>query len=297
MTSGFSEGELGGVVEVVLQGRWTPAAAEPFTSGRAQRLVVNHALGADEPDLGFLEGLPVRELVVLDRRVRSLKPVEALGANLSKLSVTTHPSAVLDLGRLPGLLELAAEWSQVRGSWASASASGLLRAALRGYTAADLIPLGAAPGLVQVDLKDRPRLESLRGASALPALRRLAVVGAAALTDIDDLRTLGRLEELELEACRGVGALDAVADCRALTRFNASDCGDVASLRPLRDLARLRHLRLYGTTRVLDGDLSVLADLPVLEDLRMRSRREYRPSVAEIQALRPRVSPGAGPDE
>lgn len=295
MTSGFSEGELGGVVEVVLQGRWTPAAAEPFTSGRAQRLVVNHALGADEPDLGFLEGLPVRELVVLDRRVRSLAPVEALGANLSKLSVTTHPSAVLDLGRLPGLRELAADWGQVRGSWASAP--GLVRAALRGYTAADLLPLGAAPGLVQVDLKDRPRLESLRGASGLPALRRLAVVGAPALTDLDDLRSLDRLEVLEVEACRGVDALDTVAGCRALTRFNASDCGDVASLRPLRDLARLRHLRLYGTTRVLDGDLSVLADLPVLEDLRMRSRREYRPPVAEIQALLPRVSPGAGHDE
>lgn len=295
MTSGFSEGELGGVVEVVLQGRWTPAAAEPFTSGRAHRLVLNHALGADEPDLGFLEGLPVRELVVLDRRVRSLAPVVALGASLRTLALTTHPSAVLDLERFPGLRELGADWSQVSGSWASAP--GLVRAALRGYAAADLLPLGTAPGLVEVDLKDRPRLESLRGASGLPALRRLAVVGAAALTGIDDLRTLDRLEVLELEACRGVDALDTVAGCRALTRFNASDCGDVASLEPLRDLARLRHLRLYGTTRVLDGDLSVLADLPVLEDLRMRSRREYRPSVAEIQALLPRVSPGAGCDE
>lgn len=295
MTSSFSEGERNGVVEVVLQGRWTPAAAEPFTSGRAHRLVLNHALGADAPDLGYLEGLPIRELVVLDRRVRSLAAVETLGASLRRLAVTTHPSAVLELGRLPGLRDLAADWSQVCGSWASAT--GLVRAALRGYTAADLLALGTAMGLVQVDLKDRPRLASLRGATGLPALRRLAVVGAPTLTDIDDLQTLDRLEVLELEACHGVDGLDTVADCRALTRLDASDCGDVASLRPLRDLTRLRHLRLYGTTRVLDGDLSVLADLPVLEDLRMRGRREYRPSVAEIQALLPRVPPGASVDE
>ena len=63
-----------------MTGRWTQEAARAFGTGRAQRLVLNYALGFDEPSLDFLTGLPIRELVVTDRRLRDLSPVHSLGA-------------------------------------------------------------------------------------------------------------------------------------------------------------------------------------------------------------------------
>lgn len=74
------------------------------------------------------------------------------------------------------------------------------------------------------------------------------------------------------------------AGCVGLTRLNLSDDGDLASLAPLVAMDRLEVLRLFGTTKNLDGDLTPLTRLPRLRDLRMRSRRGYEPSLAEVQA-------------
>ena len=40
----------------------------------------------------------------------------------------------------------------------------------------------------------------------------------------------------------------------------------------------------WGSTRILDADLSPLLSLPRLTELRMKSRREYKPSVKEVQS-------------
>lgn len=280
--SDFSESDRGDAVEVVVTGRWSAGAAEAFTSGRAQRLVLNHALGFDEPDLGFLEGLPVRELVLIDRRIDSLAAVHTLSATVESVRVTTAPSLVLELDRLPLLRELSADWRQVSATIGSAQA--LQRAFLGHYSERDLSPLAACPELVALSMKDRPRLTSLSGVEALPQLRRLGIFGAGGLDDISGLGGRGELEELELEACPRIEVLDDLAGCVGLTRLNLSDDGDLASLTPLAALARLEVLRLFGTTKIVDGDLSPLTRLPRLRDLRMRSRRGYQPSLTEVQA-------------
>jgi hypothetical protein len=40
----------------------------------------------------------------------------------------------------------------------------------------------------------------------------------------------------------------------------------------------------WGSTRILDGDLSPLARLPRLKQIRMRNRRGYRPAVGDLVA-------------
>jgi hypothetical protein len=75
--------------------------------------------------------------------------------------------------------------------------------------------------------------------------------------------------------------------CRAAW-LNLSECGDLPSLVPLRGLTSIEVLLMFGTTKIVDGDLTPIADLRRLRELRMQSRRHYRPSVAEIQASLPR---------
>ena len=76
----------------------------------------------------------------------------------------------------------------------------------------------------------------------------------------------------------------------SLTRLKVANCGDIASLAPLRGLDRARGVLRAGSRRgSLDGDLSVLLELPRLRELGMRDRREYRPRVSEIEAALARV--------
>lgn len=279
-------GDRGDAVEMVVTGPWTAEAEESVRSGEVDRLVLNYALGFREPSLDFLEGLPLRELVILDPRLPDLEPIHSLGSTLRGLNVTTNPSLKLDLSRLPRLLSLGAAWPQVSDS--IHAASDVQIAFLRGYQPMDLTPLAGMSRLAELVMKDRPKLASLAGLSSFPDMRLLGVYLAKNLIDIEDLAQQPGIEDLALEACRNVAQLDALAGCVGLRRLNLSECGEIASLRPIRPLLNLEQVSLFGTTKIVDDDLSPLANLPRLQRLRMRSRRTYRPSVEEIQADLPR---------
>ena len=268
--------------EVVVTGPWTAEMADAVTSGVADRVVLNHALGFEEPDLRFLEGLAVRELVVLDRRIADLGPVATLAPTLELLHLTVDPGVRLDVAGLPRLRDLAAPWDQVEAT--IASGSGLRRVALDSYAPEDLTPLAELTNLSAISMKDRPRLRSLDGMSGLVLLTHLGVFGAPALSDVAELRGRDLLERLDLQACPRLGTLDDLAGCTGLRVLNVAEGGDLASAAPLAGLVELEELYAYGSTRFVDGDLSPLAALPRLDELRMRSRRHYRPSVPDLKA-------------
>lgn len=269
---------------LVVTGDWSAAAASALLRGSADGLTLNYARGYRERSLDFLQGWPVRRLTILARTIKDLRPVYRLASTLEALSVETSPEASLDLRALPLLTRLGADWEQVRET--ISFAGDLRRLFLMRYREPDLRPLGVHRSLAALVMKERPQLESLAGIDELPSLLELGLFLAPRLHDISDLADAtasSRLRKLQLQSCRGVERLDAVSGAYGLEFLNFSECGDAQSLSPLQALRELRVLYLYGTTRVLDGDLTPLMRLPHLVELRMQSRREYRPSVREIQ--------------
>ena len=206
-----------------------------------------------------------------------------LSPTLESLSVESAPEATIDLARLPSLTSLSAGWGQVRAS--IGELPGLTDLFLLSYSDIDLAPLRWNSQLVRLRFKDRPRLRSLAGLGALQSIGHLGVY-LAPLRDITALRDLppAGLRELHLESCR-MSDLTSVASARGLRLLNASDCGEIESLQPIRPLLDLETLWMYGTTKVLDDDLAPITDLPRLRELRMQSRRTYRPSVKDVQTL------------
>lgn len=284
--AGFAIGRFHDRVEMVVTGPWTDRAAEAVRSGAVDRVVLNYAHGFAEPDLEFLRDLPIRQLIILDRRLNSLEPVAALSESLELLHVTSDPSLHLDLAQLPRLVDLSADWHQVRATIPFADK--LVRLHLGRYGEHDLMPLARIRDLRRLALTDRPRLRSLSGLANFSELRSLSISMARDLDDIDDLRGRDLIEEIGLESCRRLVRIDALTGCSRLRRLNLSECGDIESLLPLNGLGDLEVLQLFGSTKVLDGDLGPIDALPSLRELRMQSRRHYRPSVAEIQASLPR---------
>ena len=77
-------------------------------------------------------------------------------------------------------------------------------------------------------------------------------------------------------------AIDAIGALENLRFLGVSDCGRIDSLGPLANLTELEVLYAWGSTRVLDGDLTPLLKLPKLREIRMRDRHEYKPRIRDI---------------
>ncbi len=270
-------------VTLVVTDAWSREAEQALDSGLADGLDLNYAKGFKDIGLEFIREWPLRRVMILARTIKDLSPLYRLSRTLESLSVQMSPTAIVDLAELPTLTSLAADWAQVCGS--IDHLPGLRDLFLRSYTEEDLEPLRWNPQLERLRFKDHPQLQSLNGLAAFPGIRHLGIYLATRLSDIDALEGAkpSRLDELHIEACRGLRDLGPVAGAGSLRHLNASDCGDIESVRPLRDLLLLEVLWLYGTTRILDGDLSTLVGLPQLRELRMRSRRMYSPSVERVK--------------
>lgn len=269
--------------ELIARGRWTEALASRLSSGGVRRLVLNYACGFDELSLDFLVGAPLRELVIIDRRLQDLGPVHTLGATLEKLEVVTSADLRIDLAQFPRLKHLSADWAQISDSVEHADE--LTDLFLLRFAEPDLEVLQCLSQLQSLRFKDRPKFESLSGVEDLHELRELGIYLATRLADVSGVAGLENLESLTLEACKRITHLEPLRDLTKLRHLNVSDSGDIDSLAPLSKLQRLESLYLYESTRVLDDDLSPVAALPALSDFRMRSRRSYRPSVPEIHEL------------
>lgn len=102
------------------------------------------------------------------------------------------------------------------------------------------------------------------------------------LADISAIDDLTGLQKLILEGARSLGTIDRIRPHINLRHLAVADSGEIESLSPLSVLSRLQALDLWGTTRILDADLTPILGLSALTDLRMRPRKLYRPSVAEV---------------
>jgi hypothetical protein len=280
--SGFRLDTSDAGVTLVATGAWTREADDILDSGRADGIDLNYAKGFKDTGLDFLRPWPLKRVSLLARTVKDLTPIYQLASSLESLSVQSAPSALIDLGRLPCVSTVAADWRQIRDSISDAPQ--IRDLFVLSYTEPDLVALSGLPLLERVRMKDRPSLRSLAGLDALKALTHVGIYLARDLGDIDSLSGENGLVELHLESCRAIRDLAPIAGCAALRFLNASECGDVPSLAPLSRLADLEVVWLYGTTRVLDGDLSPLTGLAGLRELRMQSRRAYHPPVADIIA-------------
>jgi hypothetical protein len=274
---------------LVLTGPWTVAADAPLRTGQVDGLVVNYARGFCEGDLEFLmSDWPLRRLEVLDRGLLDLEPISRLADSLEELSVQAAPRARLDLATLPRLQSVAGEWALLRPTLDQVPA---LRSLITWrFDESNLLALTDHTRLERLTIKEARRLQTLHGITCLESLSFLSLGLARQLTDLGDIGDLSSsLRGVDLEDCTRLGALDGLAGLIHLRLLGFSDCSDIESLGPIRDMSKLETVWAWGTTRIRDGDLSPLLALPRLRELRMRGRREYRPPIEEVESKLPRV--------
>jgi internalin A len=269
-------GEIDGLPAlVVLEGGWRDEYARTISEQGLEVLSIR------EDDLSFLAQLPrLRGLVLNAGGVRDLGPVQELhGLETLTLNTPAKPRLDLDFTAFGSLRTLRMYWNP---GFASVFGCATLESLfVFGPPDADLTRFGTLPRLRRLELSQGRRLTSTAGVGG--NVRFLGLYQQGALSALAELPAL---DVLAIEGCKQLGELVTVPTLRSL---KVANCGDIASLAPMRGLERLEEFFAWESTRVLDGDLSVLLELPRLRTIGMRDRREYRPRVAEIEeALRGR---------
>jgi Leucine-rich repeat (LRR) protein len=273
--------ESGAGVDLVVKGQWTSSCQDVVATGAVDGLVLNTAYGFTGPDLEFLKPWRLSRLRVLARHISDLSPVYRLSESLSDLDVLTAPSAFLDLSELPNVVSLGADWGQV--SETLPKLATIKKVFLRHFDSADLQGLRGISELESIRLKDRPKLISLDGLEDLTHLTELGIFLATKLKDISALSSVAApLQKLELVACKGIHDIRPLQSLTSLKYLNISECGDIESVHPLSSLQDLEEFHAYGSTKISDGDLSPLLQVPHLRVLSLQSRKFYTPSRQEI---------------
>jgi internalin A len=172
--------------DLIIKGGWNQAAATVL-EGHADGLVLNYAKGFNEHGLRFLESWPITRLTILDRSIQDLSPIYRMSATLRELSIQTSPDAILDLKQLPDLTRVSASWGQVRDTINTLAR--LTHLFLLNFNSPDLTVFQSNKALENIQMKDRPKIGSLKGFNELPMLVDLGIFLAPKLKDLNELKS------------------------------------------------------------------------------------------------------------
>ena len=96
------------------------------------------------------------------------------------------------------------------------------------------------------------------------------------LERLSGIENLSSLRSLTLNGCSLLSDLAPLAGLESVEHLVISDWKNIDTLKPVQDLKNLRAFAFTGErTKVLDGDLSPLENLPQLSMLAFASRRHY----------------------
>jgi hypothetical protein len=278
---------------LVLVGPWTQDVAKVMREEGLKDLRLSHYTEWKGKSIEFVREVPFLERLDLWAvGIRDISPLyELINLKCLSLNMVTAP---IQFPRFPMLqdLRVAGYRREIHfeslpalrrvdlGNWNASlyseifHAKHLRRLSISGFTGADLSQFHELENLEELGL-GASSMGRLTGASRMPRLRRLALTLVNRLQDLTGLEDCRCLTHLSVEKAKILGKIDAVSKLNDMQELGLSDCPRLESIHPLQGLSRLRIIYMSHTTRVADGDLSVLKALPQLEHASFVDRPTY----------------------
>lgn len=219
-------------------------------------------------EVPFLIGLKI-----VNQEANDFSPIEKL-LSLRSLSIelTPKPKSLI-LGKLSNLEHLNIEW--FKGAEDLFKCNNLLRLSINYYPK----NLGSLPFTKLNNLEylrlATGGLEEIENFSKLDKLRELELLSLNHLKSINGLESLISLERLRIESCKKIKSIDPIRGLTKLKSLWIDDCGDISSLEPVKRLTNLEWIQFTMSTRITDGNLRFLLDLPKLKNWAFADRNNY----------------------
>jgi hypothetical protein len=278
---------------LVLTGPWTHDVAKAMRKAGLKDLRLSHYTAWRDKSIEFLRDVPFLERLDLWAvGIRDVSPLyllanlKCLSLNMVTAAITFHHFPELQDLRIAGyrreipFASLPALQRVDLGNWNASlysevfHAKLLRRLSISGYTGRDLSQFHELESLEELGLGASP-IERLTGASKMPRLRRLALTLVNRLQDLSGLEDCRSLTHLSIEKAKILGKIDAISKLNDMQELGLSDCPRLESIQPIRGLSKLRVIHMSHTTRVADGNLSVLKILPQLQHASFVDRPTY----------------------
>jgi Leucine-rich repeat (LRR) protein len=270
-------------LRAVLTSHWTANVERQLLKTPISELEFNYAkgwLGQELPSLGAFPDLLA--FTIIGMSIKSVSPIHSLH-ELRSLKVLTHCKTEIHFDQFPRLLECGIEWRT--GAKSLFECISLKKLFINRYSGQDTSAFAKLRTLESLTLLGSP-IKSLGGLKNLADLRFLRLGALRSLATLKGIEELTCLERLEINTCRRISSIEEIGTQMNLQELYLDNVGDVRSLKPLSRLLRLRRLTFVESTNILDGELSVLFGLPMLELVSFQNRKHYSHRREEFGAIR-----------
>jgi hypothetical protein len=277
----IERGEFG--LRAILTSYWDASTERSLLNLPIAELELNRGKGWVGQDLSFLAHFPeLLGIKIIGRTAESVAPIHSLH-NLRALTVMTYCKTELRFSEFPKLIDCAIQWrAKAKSVFECLSLKKLF---INGFSGSDTQPFEKLVNLESLGILGSP-IRTLEGLSYLSQLRSLRLGALRKLASLKGLEPLELLEKLEINTCRSIGSIDELSALMNLRELHLDNMGDIQSLKPLSGLLRLQRLTFAESTNILDGDLSFLFGLPMLELISFKNRKHYSHRREEFQTIR-----------
>jgi hypothetical protein len=244
---------------------------------------VGFALSSDPPysgvDISFLSEFSYIRYLSLSDTVVAGAHVFSYLKDLRELTLNYDQKKPIDYASMPSLAKVFLYWTPaMKTLWDSPSIKALYLYGYTGKTAGDIARLST---LQNLQLTNGP-LSDFSDLSRMPNLWALGVYYHRKLETLEDIGRISGLEVLSLECCKRIEDISPLTDLTNLRVLDLMNMGDINSLEPLQPLVNLEEFYALESTKITDGDLSVLASLPKLRRVIFQNRRHYSHKLEEF---------------
>ncbi len=274
----IEQGRKGAVL--VVRSAWNDKMTEAIGKRGIRELEINYAKGFVGADLSFLQELSgIESLTLIHRTIDDISPIHHLH-DLRTLVVHTYCKTEINFDQFPALEDCTLEWRAKAGSIFSRTT--LKKLFINSYAGKDTEKFARLVNLESLSLANA----GVRSLEGLASLKRLTFLGLYNLRKLDSLAGIESLDSvvhLEVNGCKNIRSIELIAALKNLKRIHLCDDGHIESLRPLASLSGLEEVLFYDSTNILDGNLSLLAELPRLKKVAFANRSHYVPNGEELK--------------
>lgn len=266
----FTNNDFG--VHATITGEWQDSFYDLFKEKNVKSLELNRAKGWKGKEINFLKEIDnLVSFSILDFQIQSVLPIHNL-KNLKKLEVITYCKTTLDFSAFPKLEHCSIKWR--KGCESLFNSRDLKELFIDGYKLTESEVFSKLIQLERLTVVNSS-FKDLNGLSKLTKLNYLRLGYLANLLSIHPIYTLKNLQEIEIQNCKKITSIKGIEALSELRKLLLLDLGDIDSLLPLKSIENIQWVLFYGTTNIVDGDISFLKGLKTLSRVSFQNRRHY----------------------
>jgi hypothetical protein len=272
MTSNFliESGKYG--ERLVVTSSWSEDISQYILSHNISELYLNYAKGWKGKDLSFLSSLlHLQAFSIIDWTIDDISPVNNLQL-LRSLEISTYCKTQINFEEFPYLEQCGLRWRAKAKSLFNQKS--LKKLFVDNYSEKDTYKFSNLTELESLSLANSPT-RNIQGLSQLHKLKFLGMYNLRKLESLVGIEALINLQELEINGCSSLKSINEIAHLLELKKLQLCDNQEIESLKPLKNFQKLESVLFYGSTSIVDGDLTFLKNLTRLSNISFKDRLHY----------------------